>query len=118
VQVAVTDEHGARATSTVDVVVENDPPTVHIVDPMDGSTQSSPFTFVAEAHDSRTPPDALTISWAVDSFVVCADSVVDASGTATCAPELSAGSHTIVTTVEDDDYGWASDTITVRYEPE
>jgi hypothetical protein len=116
--VRVTDEHGGSGADGVEVIVENDPPEVRIIDPVDGATVTAGFTLTAEAWDSRSPPDALEVAWTVDSMGVCADSVLDDDGLATCALELSEGPHTITFSAEDEHYGFTRDTIHVVAAPE
>lgn len=111
---SVVDSYGLPASDSITVTIgTNDPPTVTITAPPDGSTytQCDLITFTGTASDPEDGPLSASIAWSSDidgSFGVGAS--VSTSG-------LSVGAHTITATVTDSGLLVDTDTIGITVNP-
>ncbi len=116
VSLTVTDDDGATDTASVEVWLSapaNDPPSVTITDPPDGSTYTDgdSVTFSGSASDTEDGDLTASLDWSSDL-----DGPLGSGGSVTTS-SMSVGTHTITASTTDSGGTSGQDTITITIDP-
>ncbi|HRV93655.1 MAG TPA: PKD domain-containing protein, partial [Anaerolineae bacterium] len=105
VSLTVTDDDGANGTDTVDVTINNLPPTADAGGPYN-TTVDTPVTLSGSGSD---PVDPVTFDWDLDN-----DGTFETAGQTVDFTQSTTGTYTVVLQVSDDDGGSTTASTTVQ----
>lgn len=105
---------GCMDTSIVKESYPRMPPIVSMLTPQEGDVVPTSFLAEAAVASEDDAVEDLSIEWAVDGVLVCADAVVDSSGFSRCAIALTGTTAVLSATVTDSVGARARDDVSVR----